>query len=70
MEPSVASMNGNVIPNIVLFITVVVAVALLFVVLLYDDCCFVDADVEEEEEDSKANTSEAGRNTLQHQSYK
>ena len=59
MEPRVPSVNGIVIPNIVLFIVVVA---------LYDVCVDdADADVDE---DSRANTSEAGRNMLQHQSYK
>ena len=57
MEPRVPSVNGIVIPNIVLFIVVVA---------LYD-VCVDDADGDE---DSRANTSEAGRNMLQHQSYK
>ena len=64
MEPRVPSVNGIVIPNIVLFIVVVV-------VALYDVClndvCVDDADGDEE---SRANTSDAGRNMLQHQSYK
>ena len=59
MEPRVPSVNGIVIPNIVLF-NVVVA--------LYD-VCVDDADADGDE-DSRANTSEAGRNMLQHQSYK
>ena len=62
MEPRVPSVNGIVIPNIVLFIVVVA---------LYDVClndvCVDDADGDEE---SRANTSDAGRNMLQHQSYK
>ena len=57
MEPRVPSVNGIVIPNIVLFIVVVA---------LYD-VCVDDADGDE---DSRANTSDAGRNMLQHQSYK
>ena len=57
MEPRVPSVNGIVIPKIVLFIVVVA---------LYD-VCVDDADGDE---DSRANTSEAGRNMLQHQSYK
>ena len=57
MEPRVPSVNGIVIPKIVLFIVVVA---------LYD-VCVDDADGDE---DSRANTSDAGRNMLQHQSYK
>ena len=64
MEPRVPSVNGIVIPKIVLFNVVVV-------VALYDVCCFVDeGDADDVEEDSRANTSDAGRNMLQHQSYK
>ena len=65
MEPRVPSVNGIVIPNIVLFIVVVVVV----VVALYD-VCVDDADADEVDEESRANTSDAGRNMLQHQSYK
>jgi hypothetical protein len=61
MEPRVPSVNGIVIPKIVLFIVVVV-------VALYDVCCFVEVD--DADEDSRANTSDADRNMLQHQSYK
>ena len=57
MEPRVPSVNGIVIPKIVLFIVVVA---------LYD-VCVDDADGDE---DTRANTSDAGRNMLQHQSYK
>ena len=62
MEPRVPSVNGIVIPKIVLFNAVVA---------LYDVCCFVDeVGADDVEEDSRANTSDAGRNMLQHQSYK
>ena len=63
MEPRVPSVNGIVIPNIVLFIVVVA----LYDVCV-DDVCVDDAD--DVDEDSRANTSDAGRNMLQHQSYK
>ena len=63
MEPRVPSVNGIVIPKIVLFNAVVV----VDVALSADG----DADeVDDVDEDSRANTSEAGRNMLQHQSYK
>ena len=55
MEPRVPSVNGIVIPKIVLFNVVVVA------------ALSADGDADE---DSRANTSDAGRNMLQHQSYK
>ena len=65
MEPRVPSVNGIVIPNIVLFIVVVA----LSADGLYD-VCVDDADDVDADEDSRANTSDAGRNMLQHQSYK
>ena len=64
MEPRVPSVNGIVIPKIVLFIVVVA----LYDVCV-DDVCVDDADADGDE-DSRANTSDAGRNMLQHQSYK
>ena len=65
MEPRVPSVNGIVIPKIVLFIVVVVVD-----VALSADGDADDADADDVDEDSRANTSEAGRNMLQHQSYK
>ena len=65
MEPRVPSVNGIVIPKIVLFIVVVA----LYDVCV-DDVCVDDADDVDADEDSRANTSDAGINMLQHQSYK
>ena len=61
MEPRVPSVNGIVIPKIVLALSADG---------LYDVCCFVHDASLDVDEDSRANTSEAGRNMLQHQSYK
>ena len=70
MEPRVPSVNGIVIPKIVLFNVVVVADVALSADGLYDVCCFVHDASLDVDEDSRANTSDAGRNMLQHQSYK
>ena len=70
MEPRVPSVNGIVIPKIVLFNVVVVVDVALSADGDVDDVGADDVGADDVDEDSRANTSEAGRNMLQHQSYK
>ena len=69
MEPILPNMNGIVIPCIVLFSIALELFDFELFVCVVEFC--VEFDIADDgEEESKANTNDAGRNTLQHQSYK
>mmetsp|Transcript_959 Transcript_959/g.2006 ORF Transcript_959/g.2006 Transcript_959/m.2006 type:complete len:141 (-) Transcript_959:596-1018(-) len=72
MEPILPAMKGSIIPRMVLLIVVPDLDIGVDAVVSCDDPVNVDIDDDDDdaEEDRRANTSDAGKNTLQHQSYR
>ena len=70
IEPILPAMKGSVIPRIVILIAPALDDVGLDALLYNDSVDIFDDGGKEEDEDRSANTSDAGKKMLQHQSYR